>query len=170
MDHRSLSCEWAVNTDEAPHGPGNETAGVARPHRLVLERRSMATIAAVGLAYTVVASLTRPFTGAADIVTAVPLAFAVVVRVWSARRPAPSLLDAPAGAGPAAVPPRGRGWLFWMAILLATAGWELYCYAQLPRASHPTLSSLLDIVDSTHVGKAVAFGAWLVLGWALVVT
>jgi hypothetical protein len=52
--------------------------------------------------------------------------------------------------------------------ILAIVGWELYCLASLPRAQHPTLSSLLDILDATRVGKTVAFSSWLALGWFLV--
>lgn len=158
-----------MNVDEAPLGPGNQTAGVARPHRLVLERRFTAALAVAGLAYAGVASLTRPFTRAADVVTGVPLVLAVVI-VWSARRPVPSRLDAPSGAEPTTASAARRWWLSWVAIAVAAAGWELYCYAHLPRQTHPTLSSLVDIVDSTHVGKTMAFAAWLFLGWVLVVS
>ncbi len=52
--------------------------------------------------------------------------------------------------------------------ILAATGWELYCYLNLPRAAHPTLSSLLDMLDATRTGKIVAFASWLVLGWFLV--
>ncbi len=53
--------------------------------------------------------------------------------------------------------------------LVAAVGWELFCFFSVPRSSHPTLSSLLDILDSTRAGKTVGFAAWLALGWFVVV-
>ena len=47
------------------------------------------------------------------------------------------------------------------------AAWELYCYAHLPREQHPTLSVLIDTLDSTRWGKTLSFAAWLALGWFL---
>lgn len=91
---------------------------------------------------------------------------AVTARVISIRRGA----TANAGAGSAldtgasGVP----GFVVWMVPVLAVVGWELYCLASLPRAAHPTLSALIDILDSTRVGKTIAFALWLVGGWFLV--
>ena len=47
-------------------------------------------------------------------------------------------------------------------------GLELYCLFNLPRVEHPTLSALIDMLDSTRVGKVVAVVLWLLIGWALV--
>jgi len=118
-----------------------------------------------GLVDAVVASFTRPFTLGADGVTAVPLAAAVVVTlrqyVKGGRTPSP-----PPAIGEAAR--LSRWWLGWMGALAAVTAWELYCLASAPRAEHPTLSVLIDMLDSTRVGKMVAFTSWLALGWFLV--
>ena len=44
----------------------------------------------------------------------------------------------------------------------------VYCYAQLPRTQHPTLSALIDMLDSSRLGKIVAVAVWLGLGFFLV--
>ena len=132
------------------------------------ERRGIVVLGVSGLLYAVLASWTRPFTWGADVVTAVPLVIGVAVMarvIWIGRG-----ATANAGAGSAidtgasGVP----GFVAWMVPLLAVVGWELYCLASLPRAAHPTLSALLDILDSTRVGKTVTFFSWLVGGWFLV--
>jgi hypothetical protein len=122
-------------------------------------------IVAVGaLAYAVGASFTHPFTTAADVVTAVPLGAAVVVALRRIRSGSGSPL-APAAIGRRV--PAVSGWLMWGAVIAVVGGWELYCLANLPRSRYPTLSSLIDMLDSTRVGKALAFAAWLALGWYL---
>jgi len=135
---------------------------------MTLGRWWMGAIAALGFVYAVLASFTRPFTGGADVVTAVPLVVAVLVTArstWELRR---SHEREPAVGEIDAAPRRKRRGIVWTAPILAGAGWELYCFVNLPRAAHPTLSSLLDILDATRAGKAVAFASWLVLGWFLV--
>ncbi len=122
--------------------------------------------ATAGLGYAAGASFTRPFTLAADVVTAVALAGAVGVAAWSIRHDGPRHLTA---EGPGIGGTRwSRWWPLWSVPILGVTAWELYCFADLPRAQHPTLSSLIDSLDSSRVGKTVAFAAWLVLGWFLV--
>ncbi|MGD0379877.1 MAG: hypothetical protein ABSC30_07820 [Acidimicrobiales bacterium] len=144
---------------------------MSRYPRLVLPRRWTGGVAALGLGYAIVASLTRPFTWGADVVTSVPLVVAAVVTMWSSattrgvearHREATGARDHGAGGT--------RRWVVWLGPMLAITGWELYCFFSLPRVTHPTLSSLLDILDSTRAGKTVAFALWLVLGWFLVVS
>jgi hypothetical protein len=140
-----------------------------RADRTTLGRRWTVVAAALGLAYALLASFTRPFTSAADVVTAVPLALAVVVTVRSTsgagRRP--KEIRPAGGETPGALHSPRAGFV-WLVPVLAAAGWELFCYVNLPRASHPTLSSLLDTLDATRPGKVVGFASWLVLGWFLV--
>jgi hypothetical protein len=123
-------------------------------------------VGVVGAGVALVASFTHPFTVGADVVTAVPLAVVFVVTLVRllARKERSESLDPSAAVGPAA----DRGWLWWWAPVLAVTGWELYCYVSLPRVDHPTLSVLIDMLDSTGVGKFVAFVLWLSLGWFLV--
>ena len=125
-------------------------------------------VGVTGAGVALVASFTRPFTVGADVVTAVPLAIVFVVTLVTivprgerdgGVDPAPS---------PAIGPAPSRRWLWWLAPLFAVTGWELYCYVSLPRVDHPTLSSLIDMLDGTAVGKCVAFASWLALGWFLV--
>jgi hypothetical protein len=135
--------------------------------RMVVGRRRGVAAATAGLAYGVGASFTRPFTGPADVVTAVPLVVVLAIMGWSVHR---HRRAGPHHPGPAAVArTRWSRWSFvWLTLVLAIAAWELYCFVNLPRARHPTLSSLIDVLDSTRTGKVVAFVAWLALGWFLV--
>jgi hypothetical protein len=52
--------------------------------------------------------------------------------------------------------------------LVAALAWELVCFAHGDRSAWPTLSSLLDDVDSSPFGRGLVFAAWLGLGAALV--
>ncbi len=140
-----------------------------RGERTTLGRRWTAVAAALGLAYALLASFTRPFTSGADVVTAVPLALAVVVTVrsTSGARRRPKKISPAVGETPDALH-LPRAGIVWLVPALVAAGWELYCYVNLPRTAHPTLSSLLDMLDATRSGKVVGFASWLVLGWFLV--
>ncbi len=130
---------------------------------------AVATALGVGLGYALLASFTRPFTWGADVVTAVPLALAVVVTARSTTAVGRRSKEVRPAVEKKQVAPRpGRAGLVWVVPVLAVTAWELYCYANLPRVAHPTLSSLLDMLDATRGGKIVAFASWLVLGWFLV--
>jgi hypothetical protein len=137
---------------------------VERPLRIDLGHWWRGAVWAAGLAFAVGASFTRPFTLAADVVTAVALVISVGVTARTIRhdrRPG-------SAAAAAADRPRWTRWgAVWLALLGAVVAWEVYCYAHLPRQQHPTLSALIDTLDSTRLGKTVAFAAWLGLGWFL---
>jgi hypothetical protein len=121
---------------------------------------------AAALAYALLASFTRPFTGPADAVTALALAVAVGITARTIRHGRPAGLRAATATG--ADRSRWNRWgVVWLALLGLVTAWELYCYTQLPRQRHPTLSVLIDTLDSTRVGKTAAFAAWLALGWFL---
>ena len=123
---------------------------------------------AAGVAYAVVASWTRPFTWSADVVTAIPVAMGASFTVWSmVRRTGPGAgVRSPDETDPVRW---GRWWSLWLVPLAAATAWELYCFTHLPRPRHPTLSALIDMLDSTRIGKTVAFVVWLVLGWLVVI-
>ncbi len=140
---------------------------------MVLGRRWAAVLATVGVADVLVASSTHPFTWGADIVTAVPLVLVTVLMARRARSARSArALDTRVAGVETERQPRMLGIdpaFVWAAPVVAVTAWELYCLFTLPRRAHPTLSSLLDMLDASHAGKAVAFAAWLVLGWLLVV-
>ena len=122
-----------------------------------------------GLAYAVVVSFTHPFTWAADVVTAVPLAAAATTTICAGRGARRSrLLDEPSAAGATRRPGWSRRWWVWIVPILGATGWELYCVVSLPRVEHPTLSSLVDLLDSSRPGKIAAAASWLALGWFVV--
>ena len=136
-----------------------------RPPHIALRHRWQGVFWAAGLALAVGASFTRPFTLAADVVTAVALAIAVGVTTRTIRH---DRHEGPAAARVTADRPRWTRWgALWLVLLGAVVAWELYCYTQLPRQQHPTLSALIETLDSTRLGKTVAFAAWLCLGWFL---
>lgn len=72
-----------------------------------------------------------------------------------------------AGRSQHVVRPTVAGATGWLVLLVALAGWELLAYVQEPRMEHPTLSSLVNAALDTHTGRAVAFAAWLVVGYRL---
>jgi hypothetical protein len=125
----------------------------------------------VGVGYAIGVSFTHPFTLTADVITAVPLVLAAGLTLWTLVRVGSST-SAPstgAGAGYGDGQVAGNRWVhLWWVLIAAVAAWEIYCFTNLPRHQHPTLSVLIDMLDSTHVGKTVGFGAWLALGWLLV--
>ena len=123
-------------------------------------------LVAGALGYSLGAATTTPFTVAADVMTALPIAVLGVAAVWRwpwrpvVRRPA----GARAGAGGARHPYRA-----WVVLAAAIVVWELVDYAARgSRGAHPTLSSMADAVDRFYVLKAALFFGWLCLG-ALIV-
>lgn len=55
----------------------------------------------------------------------------------------------------------------WASWLAAVTGWELWALFGAPRSAHPTISSLLDELISSHPARAGAMVLWLVFGWWL---
>jgi hypothetical protein len=121
-----------------------------------------AVIAGGCVAYACVASFTHPFTVTADVVTGLACAAgaAIVVARWRVHR-APALPVLAAVTGGAT--PRWA-WVFSVGAVLVVLSWELAMLFSSPRFDHPTLSSLLDMLDASRPGKAVAFALWLALG------
>ncbi|MGH9016394.1 MAG: hypothetical protein ACRDY1_01480 [Acidimicrobiales bacterium] len=130
------------------------------------EQRWWAFLAIVGVTGATAASFTHAFTTGADVATALPVAagaLALVVRM-AGRRGATASVP----AGPEEHRPTARDQMVWATLAGAAAAWEIASYVGMPRTAHPTLSSLIDILDSTRPGKAAAFAAWLALGWWLI--
>lgn len=59
------------------------------------------------------------------------------------------------------------GFVVWTAWLAAVTGWELWALFSLPRSAHPTISSLVNELTSSHPGRAGAVLLWLLAGWWL---
>ena len=122
-------------------------------------------LVAGALGYSFGAAATTPFTVAADVMTALPIAVLGVAAVW--RWPWRPVVRRPAGAG------RGVGarhpYRAWVVLAAAIVVWELVDYAARgSRGAHPTLSSMADAVDRFYVLKTALFFGWLCLG-ALIV-
>ncbi len=143
---------------------------MTRPTRPFAERLwAVGAVTAAGLAYATLASITHPFTEGAELVTAVPLVTAVVamaVRTVTTRRSAVAVRSVQMLPQPDTG--ANRRSLAWITMLVVISGWEVYCYASAPRSEHPTLSTFIDLLDSTRAGKAVGFALWLALGCYLV--
>jgi hypothetical protein len=133
----------------------------ARSHRDW--RRWLLVAGAIG--YSFGAAATTPFTVAADVMTALPIALLGVAAVW--RWPWRPVVWRPA-AGAAATEAR-HPYRAWVVLAAAIVVWELVDYAARgSRGAHPTLSSMADALDRFYVLKAALFFGWLSLG-ALVV-
>jgi len=137
-------------------------------HRIAHQRSRVVAGAVAVLGYAVLVALTHPFTWVADVATAVPVAVVAAVTIRSDLRAGRSRGARPEGVDGRRGRRLGRRWRVWMAPILVVTGWELYCLVSLPRVEHPTLSSLIDLLDATRPGKTVAVVAWLGLGWFLV--
>jgi nitroreductase len=117
------------------------------------------------------ASQSHPFTWLADLLVALALgALIAIVAIQPLPHSTPAIVARrPRGHDSST---EGRRWgrlrLPWVGSLGATAGWELFCYTASPRLAHPTLSSMLDGLDGSPVGRASAFAGWALLGWYLV--
>lgn len=145
--------------------PGNETSatgdGRTRSTSSLHRIRHWLLVGAAAL-YSWFAALTTPFTTSANVMTGAPLIVALVLAVLFAYR----ARSQPRG-GAEATASRRALWPWWSIFGLIVA-WELYCYFELPRYAHPTISSLYDSASSVDAVKAALFLGWLALGWAIV--
>lgn len=133
--------------------------------RLTQARTTTIGVAIVlAAAYAWFASLATPFTLAADLTTAVPLAGLAATYVAQRLRP----MSAIWGRLPADRPPRGGAAAPWIVVAGVLVASELVSYFGGGRSSHPTLSSLSDSVFRWHAAKAAAYLVWLWLAWHLV--
>ena len=57
-----------------------------------------------------------------------------------------------------------RGAVVWAVLLAGLAAWQMLNFKLHPRSEHPTISSMLNSVDS-HPFRLLLFVAWLALGW-----
>jgi hypothetical protein len=125
-------------------------------------------LVALGGGLSVGAEYTRPFTDGADVVVSVVLVAMVVVLSIHHRigRSFPLLERRPDRE--VFTPFSARRWLPWAFTAIVALGWELGSLFSLPRSAHPTISSMLDAVDGSHLGRGISFAAWLAVGWYLV--
>ncbi len=147
-----------------PPADGRPPAGQRPTGRPLLRRRLPLVIAGLvlGVLYAAVAgSFTRyswPATAAV-----ISLAAVVVVAGWRGPlryRPVPGRLPLPGSA-------------LWAGLLAAGGLWELASLFQQPSLTttsygHPTISALTDPLLTSHAGRSVAIGIWLMIGWFLV--
>jgi hypothetical protein len=71
-----------------------------------------------------------------------------------------------AASSPGGPLPR-TGLIAWALLIGAVVALELIAYRSSPRATHPTLSSMADAALLSQPVAALAFLAWLALGWEL---
>ena len=64
-------------------------------------------------------------------------------------------------------PASAAGALGWAVLLLLLGAWELAAFVQRPRAEHPTLSHLANMVLDDHPVRALAFLIWLLFAMDL---
>ncbi len=69
--------------------------------------------------------------------------------------------------------PGSVGTLSWVAVFLALALWELAALLlqpslTTPSAAHPTISTLMDPVLASHLGRSITLLLWLASGWLVV--
>jgi hypothetical protein len=163
---------WRPDADRGRRATGTGSTGSApAPVHLRL-------VATVGLAaaagYSYVAAGTTPFTMGADLVTAVPFAFAgaLVARTLVRRRSALGTEVRPGGpAASSEDPAHGRrhlgAWVIAIGFFVALELASYFAGFGHSRHAFPTLSSLYDSAAQWRAAKAVLFFSWLALGWGL---
>lgn len=109
----------------------------------------------------VLAAGSRPFTWRADLTTGLGLAGVVLVGLTSIRLQRHQPI---APSDPVGTPPSRPAMLAWGALVAAVTAFELINYFANPRATHPTISSLLD---GHAVLRGLLFAVWLGAGWWL---
>lgn len=110
------------------------------------------------------AATSRAFTWRADITTGVGLAGVVLFGLATLRL---ERRQDGAVAAPARTPPSRGATLTWATLASAVVIFELVNYFATPRSSHPTISSLLDLLAGHEVLRGLLFVTWLGAGWWL---
>lgn len=139
-------------------GEASQALGRARrPAPWALPARSWASDPrawGLGLCYAWLAGTWHTFTGAATVVTSIPVIAATAVFLPGARR-------RPSGRFPR------WAWALWAALALAIGSWEAWAFVTGSTHDHPTISTLVNSWMHGRDRRRVAFFGWLALGgWA----
>jgi hypothetical protein len=111
------------------------------------------TVTVLAGAYAWWATSLHPFTSGSLRATAAAGAASVVAGLGCNRRCVDHRRDEPVeGAGA------------WLVLVVVLGAWELASFLQLPRAEHPTLSSLANSAFGSHSVRALAMVGWMALG------
>lgn len=137
-------------------------ASPVEPSVMRVTPRVTPAIVFAGLAYAAVAGTFGRYTWPSTISVVGPGAAGVAV-AW--RRPTHQAGE-PLGLDP-------WGTLSWVAVFLALALWELAALLlqpslTTPSTAHPTISTLMDPVLASHLGRSITLLLWLAFGWLLV--
>jgi hypothetical protein len=117
---------------------------------------------AAALIWSWLASGVRTFTHPAEVFTFVPALAVLLLTLWPPRRSRKP--DRPVERQ--RYDPRGLA--LWIGLLLAVLGWEMFQLFSKPRERHPTISSLLNTLISTHSTRFAGYLLWLAAGALLV--
>jgi hypothetical protein len=55
----------------------------------------------------------------------------------------------------------------WSVLSVAVIAWELIALRSLPRAAHPTISSLVESAEQYHIARLALYAAWVWFGWTI---
>jgi hypothetical protein len=110
------------------------------------------------------ASGVRTFTRPAEVFTFVPALAVLLLTLLPLRRARRSRRRDAAGSHPHYDP---LGVALWAGILVAVLGWEMFQLFSKPREHHPTISSLLNSLISTHPSRFAGYLLWLAAGFLL---
>jgi hypothetical protein len=110
------------------------------------------------------ASGVRTFTRPAEVLTFIPAFAVLLLTLWprsrGTKRSAQRLRND--------TPYNPRDLALWLVLLVAVIGWEMFQLFSKPRERHPTISSLLNTVISTHPSRFAGYLLWLIAGGLLV--
>jgi hypothetical protein len=117
-------------------------------------------VAAVVIAYGIVAAQLEPFSRPSEIANALAIAAIVALAIatgWHRKGPVGPL-------PPAHGPQRNRGLAVWVVLIVAIGLFQLAQFQSNPRNVYPTLSSLASIAFGEWPVRAAAIAGWLALG------
>jgi len=105
----------------------------------------------------------EPFSDGASRALLVPVVLLIVVAtVHRARRKSDAR-----EAAPRAAPGFRAAIVVWSVVIGALVAWELIALRSLPRADHPTISSLVEGSEHHHIARLALYVGWIALGWTL---
>jgi hypothetical protein len=115
-------------------------------------------VAALVVAYAVVAMRFAPFSSGVAVATAIPVLLVALAAAGRRRGRAHEIPEPP---------PSTVGVVGWSVLVAAIVGVELATFLSSPRVDHPTISSIAEMAFRVDGVRAAAFALWLGAGWYL---
>jgi len=141
------------------------TLNIEIARRMRPRRRTALTLLTLGVAYSAIVSLTWQFPFVAPLAVAVPIGAGAVAAVRSWRRHDRTRVRRE-GSRFGGI--HHRAVVRWSMLAGLLVSWEARELLSSPRAAYPTVSSLVGMAAAVRPVHALAFFAWLLIGYQLI--